>query len=1073
MSKRTRLIFTILFSFFGIFILRFDASAATETESNDSKNDASVISLNQAVAGSIASSNDTDWYKFTLPQAGSIILQFDHGVINSADDYWVIQLYSADGKTAVDGSNSATCSWYVAGNKNFLSPEIGLPAGDYYVVVCDAEECSNVTYNLTVNYAESDYWEKEPNGAYSNASVLFVNQEYQGSLYRYYDKDWYAFTTDKEGMITLSVDHEVLDSDIRWYLTLYHYNEEEFINEEIEDWTVYGNENFISPEIGLPAGTYYVRIYTGSSDWSDNPYNLTVNYTESDYWEKELNNSKEHATGISLNQEYHGATISSASDWYMFTLAEDGMITLQFNHTLIRSSNNYWNIYLYPADGKTSIDGSNSTSCWYVEGNKNFHSMEIGLPAGTYYVVVDDSSYWSDVTYSLTVNYMESDYWEKEPNGTYEKASVISVNQEYRGSIFSYDDKDWYEFTMDKDGMITLSVDHEMLDSKILWYIELYLYNEEEFINEEVDYGEVYGNKKFLSSEINLSAGTYYIYVRHCQFDYWSNSTYALKVNYAEVLTGWQEIDGKKYYYDSYGKPVTGLKKIDGKSYYFNSKGVLQTGWLTSGTKKYYFDPTTGAMATGVKKIEGKTYAFGSDGVMKTGWVTSGTKKYYFDTTTGEMVTGIKKIGTKYYSFDSNGVMKTGWVTSGEKKYYFDPTSGAMVTGKKQIGGKTYIFGSNGVLQTGWMTIDSKKYYFDPTTGEMATGLKKIEGKTYAFGSDGVMKTGWVTSGKKKYYFHPTTGEMAIGIKKIGGKYYAFGSNGALTTGWFTSGDKKYYFDPTSGVMVTGTQKIEGKTYVFDENGVLQTGWRTNGTKKYYFDPTTGAMTTGMKTIEGSIYYFSSKGDLQTGWLTIGEKKYYADPTTGAMTIGVREIEGKTYAFGSDGALQTGWVTDGDKRYYFDPTTGLMVTGLKKLDGKVYLFGSDGVLRTGWITSGKKKLYFDPTTGAMVTGAKKIEGKAYYFNSTGELQTGWLTIGKKKYYADPTTGAMVTGAKKIDGKSYYFNSKCEMHTGWLEVKNKKYYFDTDGAMVTGTKTIDGVTYTFAENGELISVDNQQ
>ena len=40
------------------------------------------------------------------------------------------------------------------------------------------------------------------------------------------------------------------------------------------------------------------------------------------------------------------------------------------------------------------------------------------------------------------------------------------------------------------------------------------------------------------------------------------------------VPMGWQEIDGKSYYYDGHGNPVVGLKSIDGKLYYFNQHGV-------------------------------------------------------------------------------------------------------------------------------------------------------------------------------------------------------------------------------------------------------------------------------------------------------------------------------------------------------------------------------------------------------------------------------------------------------------------------------------------------------------------
>lgn len=63
-------------------------------------------------------------------------------------------------------------------------------------------------------------------------------------------------------------------------------------------------------------------------------------------------------------------------------------------------------------------------------------------------------------------------------------------------------------------------------------------------------------------------------------------------------LTGWQTINGKRYYYNKNGRKVTGLKKINGYKYYFNKKGVMQTGLRTIGKKKYYFDKNGGYMVT-------------------------------------------------------------------------------------------------------------------------------------------------------------------------------------------------------------------------------------------------------------------------------------------------------------------------------------------------------------------------------------------------------------------------------------------------------------------------------------------
>ncbi len=64
-----------------------------------------------------------------------------------------------------------------------------------------------------------------------------------------------------------------------------------------------------------------------------------------------------------------------------------------------------------------------------------------------------------------------------------------------------------------------------------------------------------------------------------------------------EPTTGWQEKNGKLYYYNKKGVKVTGLKKIDGRKYYFNKKGVMQTGLQKIKNKTYYFDGLNG-MAT-------------------------------------------------------------------------------------------------------------------------------------------------------------------------------------------------------------------------------------------------------------------------------------------------------------------------------------------------------------------------------------------------------------------------------------------------------------------------------------------
>ncbi len=83
----------------------------------------------------------------------------------------------------------------------------------------------------------------------------------------------------------------------------------------------------------------------------------------------------------------------------------------------------------------------------------------------------------------------------------------------------------------------------------------------------------------------------------------------------ATPLTGWQVIDGNRYYFhpDRGGAMVCGWLELPEGCYYFDGIGVMQTGWLQDAGKQYYLRPD-GVMAVGTLQIEGKVYHFTSTG---------------------------------------------------------------------------------------------------------------------------------------------------------------------------------------------------------------------------------------------------------------------------------------------------------------------------------------------------------------------------------------------------------------------------------------------------------------------------
>ena len=60
---------------------------------------------------------------------------------------------------------------------------------------------------------------------------------------------------------------------------------------------------------------------------------------------------------------------------------------------------------------------------------------------------------------------------------------------------------------------------------------------------------------------------------------------------------------------------VTDWQKINGKWYYFESSGSMHAGWLLDGGTWYYLDPDSGAMVYDTEReINGKSYSFDESG---------------------------------------------------------------------------------------------------------------------------------------------------------------------------------------------------------------------------------------------------------------------------------------------------------------------------------------------------------------------------------------------------------------------------------------------------------------------------
>lgn len=360
---------------------------------------------------------------------------------------------------------------------------------------------------------------------WDTAMNINLNQQYSDSVpsgnYNYY-----TFTISDPGELSVTFDHEYEDSSSNyWSIRVYNTNNR---NKNLTDWYFKGNETVSvkTDSLGLPAGSYFVVIGDGNYHSSKN-YNFKVNYTKSDAWEKELNNTFVTATEIPVNTDINGSLIISGDeDYYSFELSKPGRVRVSFDHGVVDSGSYYWNINLYKYD-----DTVHSFLDTHFVGNAvtTAYTSYFGLPDGKYVLRIGSSNYYSSYNYKFNINYLENNYWEKERNNSFLEATGIGTNVDISGSLQYSGDNDFFSFTIPESDDISFSFKHDLVNSgSNYWALELYNYDN---MNKCLRTEYFKGNEPDVvkTSSSFLEAGKYIVAIK--DGNYYSNGVYTFKVN--------------------------------------------------------------------------------------------------------------------------------------------------------------------------------------------------------------------------------------------------------------------------------------------------------------------------------------------------------------------------------------------------------------------------------------------------------------------------------------------------------------------------------------------------------------
>ena len=256
------------------------------------------------------------------------------------------------------------------------------------VELTPAEEPVQDAQSLEENFVEDA---KNAGNTMWTATGIGTNRWVSGYTADKYQNDYYKFTLSQPGKVSISFRHARSDSDDHWSISLGRDSNGNYSTYFSYEVALREYADMTTCNIGLPAGTYYARVWPGSENYANHPhapvgenYSICINYQASNQWETEYNNSMlNSADSIQTGQTYYGSTHDSYdNDYYKFTLPQRTRINLTFNHTR-ENSDDFWTISLgYDNNGSYSQIVSDTSTL----SDASSATLTAILNAGTYYM---------------------------------------------------------------------------------------------------------------------------------------------------------------------------------------------------------------------------------------------------------------------------------------------------------------------------------------------------------------------------------------------------------------------------------------------------------------------------------------------------------------------------------------------------------------------------------------------------------------------------------------------------------------------------------------------------------------
>ncbi len=371
------------------------------------------------------------------------------------------------------------------------------------------------------------------NDSFSTAEAIELNTVKTDSMADYNDKNYYVINLPADGYIscTFSRGHQNNNNEL-WRLIVYNKDEQELLEDAFDGIST----SDTTSELGLAEGVYYVRIKANGSGsyFSNATYSLKVNYTQSSYWEKEINDDTAQNNRINVNTKVFGSSSDyNDKDYYSIMLNEDGFMSINFERALLNNNNDIWILDLYDSNNEEILERQ-------FDGiTRSNTTAEVGLKKGYYLIRIKPNgsgSYYSSTTYAFTLNFKAADNWEKELNDSEIEATTISIDKTFYGSTVDHSDKDYYVLRLNEAKNLSFVFNRPNLNlGNNLWIVRISDAKNNEIAEYLYD-GTTVTTK---SGYISYPAGLYYVRVKsNGSGSYHSDKTYSFSLESMIDVTG-------------------------------------------------------------------------------------------------------------------------------------------------------------------------------------------------------------------------------------------------------------------------------------------------------------------------------------------------------------------------------------------------------------------------------------------------------------------------------------------------------------------------------------------------------